>query len=216
MVNTPILLIGGGGHCRALIDVIEQTPNFTIAGIVEARGVKGEVLGYPILGSDADLPGLVQTYPHCLISVGQVKHADLRIKLFNLAQQAGAKFPPVISPKAYVSEHAEIGEGTVVMHQALVNVGARIGQNGIINSQALIEHDAVMGDHCHISTGAKINGQVTIGNGCLVGSGAVIKQGVKVADNAIIGAGALILKDITRPGCYVGQGQILDSARQAH
>lgn len=209
MSNTTILLIGGGGHCRALIDVIEQTPNFTLAGIVEAQDVTGDVLGYPILGHDADLLGLVQTNSHCLISVGQVKQADLRIKLFNLAQQAGAKFPHVISPKAYVSDHAEIGEGTVVMHQALVNVGVRIGQNCIINSQALIEHDAVIGDHCHISTGAKINGQVTIGSGCLVGSGAVIKQGVKIADNVIIGAGALILKDITRPGCYVNQGHLL-------
>ncbi|MBE0494055.1 MAG: acetyltransferase [Thiomicrospira sp.] len=216
MVNTPILLIGGGGHGRALIDVIEQTANFTIAGIVEAQDVTGEVLSYPILGCDADLPGLVQTNSYCLISVGQVKQADLRIKLFNLAQQAGAKFPRVISPKAYVSAHAEIGEGTVVMHQALVNIGARVGQNCIINSQALIEHDAVIGDHCHISTGAKINGQVTIGNGCLVGSGTVIKQGVKIADNVIIGAGALILKDITRPGFYVGYGQLLNSARQAN
>lgn len=209
MVNTPILLIGGGGHCRAMIDVIEQTSNFSVAGIVEARALNGEVLGYPILGSDADLAGLVHTNPACLISVGQVKQADLRIKLFHLAQQAGAKFPCLVSPKAYVSAHAVIGEGSVVMHQALVNVGARIGQNCIINSQTLIEHDAVIGDHSHISTGAKINGDVKIGKGCLIGSGAVIKQGVKIVDNVIIGAGALILKDITRPGCYVDQGRLL-------
>ena len=209
MSNTPVLLLGGGGHCRSLIDVIEQTPNFSIAGIVEAQPRNGQVLGYLILGTDADLPGLVQQTPHCLISVGQVKQADLRMKLFELALKVGAQFPLVISPKAYVSAHAEIGEGTVVMHQAMVNVGVRIGQNCIINSQALIEHDAQIGHHCHISTGARINGDVKIGNGCLIGSGAVIKQGITLADNVIIGAGALILKDITRPGCYVGQGRLL-------
>lgn len=215
MTKTPILLLGGGGHCRALIDLIEQTSDFAVAGIVEAQASSGQVLGYPIVGTDADLPGLVQQTPHCLISVGQVKQADLRMKLFDLALQAGAQFPRVISPQAYVSEHAEIGEGTVVMHQALVNVGAKIGHNCIINSQALIEHDAIIGDHCHISTGARINGDIKIGNGCLIGSSAVIKQGVSIVDNVIIGAGALIMKDITRPGCYLGQGQLLNSASRA-
>ncbi|WP_029934078.1 acetyltransferase [Thiomicrospira pelophila] len=215
MTKTPILLLGGGGHCRALVDVIEQTSDFAVAGIVEAQATSGQVLGYPIVGTDVHLPGLVQQTPHCLIGVGQVKQADLRMMLFDLALQAGAQFPAVISPQAYVSEHAEIGEGTVVMHQALINVGAKIGHNCIINSQALIEHDAVIGDHCHISTGAKINGDVTIGKGCLIGSGAMIKQGVKILDNVIIGAGALILKDITRPGCYVGQGRLLNSASRA-
>lgn len=207
MAKTPILLIGAGGHARSLIDVIEQTTEFKVAGLVDSQ--RDDVLGYPIVGEDNDLAKLLQNTPHCLISVGQVKQADLRIKLFELAKQAGAQFPVVISSQAYVSPHAEIGAGSVVMHQALVNVGSHIGQNCIINSQALIEHDALIGDHCHISTGAKINGEVEIGQGCLIGSGAVIKQGVKIADNVIIGAGARIVKDITRPGCYVDQGLLL-------
>lgn len=212
MAKDAVLLIGAGGHARALIDVLEQTQTYQIAGLVD--DFEGDVMGYPVVGNDDALPGLVQQTSYCLISVGQVKQADLRIKLFNLAREAGAKFPVVVSPLAYVSSHAHIGDGSVVMHQALVNVGAHIGQNCIINSQALIEHDAVIGDHCHISTSAKINGDVKIGNGCLIGSGAVIKQGVKIVDNVIIGAGALILKDITRPGCYVGHSQLLNSTRQ--
>lgn len=212
MTKHPIILIGAGGQARALIDVIEQLDDYKVAGLVDADHAPGEVLGYPVLGTDADLPELISQMLYCLISVGQVKQADLRIKLFEQAKQLGAQFPIIVSPTAYVSSNSRIGQGTVVMHQALINVGAKVGQNCIINSQALIEHDAVIGDHCHISTGARINGDVHIGRGCMIGSGAVIKQGVKIVDHVVVGAGALILKDITRPGCYVGMGRDIHQA----
>ena len=48
-----ILLIGGGGHCKSVIDVIEQEERFEIAGIVDKPKLLGsKVLGYPIIGND--------------------------------------------------------------------------------------------------------------------------------------------------------------------
>ncbi|WFE69797.1 acetyltransferase [Thiomicrospira sp. R3] len=212
MAKTPIILIGAGGHCKASIDVIEQIGEWQVVGIVERKesGTQA-VLGYPVMGCDDDLAELRKQYEYAFVTVGQIRSAELKMKLFNHLKASGFQQPGLVSPLAYVSKHAQIGEGSIVMHQALVNVGAHIGQNCIINSQALIEHDVGIGDHCHVSTGAKINGDVKIGQGCLIGSGAVIKQGVTLAENVIIGAGALILKDITRPGCYVGQGQLLEA-----
>ena len=40
-----IVLIGGGGHCKSVIDVIEQEGQFTIVGIVD----NAELLGSKIL-----------------------------------------------------------------------------------------------------------------------------------------------------------------------
>ena len=37
-MKASILLIGGGGHCRACVDVLEQEGRFQIAGIVERNG----------------------------------------------------------------------------------------------------------------------------------------------------------------------------------
>ena len=204
--------MGAGGHCKACMDVIEQIGEWQIAGVIDrADSEVKDVLGYPIIGCDDDLAELRKQYDYAFVTVGQIRSAQLKIKLFNQLSKLGFKQPGLVSPLAYVSKHAKVGEGTIVMHHALVNVGAHIGQNCIINSQALIEHDVGIGDHCHVSTGAKINGDVKIGRGCLIGSGVVIKQSVNIADNVIIGAGALILKDITRPGCYVGQGQLLEA-----
>ena len=204
-MTSKLLLIGGGGHCRSCVDVIEQLADWQIAGIVEAEAdLQVDCLGYSVIGTDADLPKLLLDTPHCFITVGQVKAATVRQRLFQQLKTLNAQLPTLISPFAYVSPTAQLGEGTIVMHQALVNVQAQIGDNCIINSQALIEHDVHIGDHCHISTGAKVNGEVKIGQGCMIGSGAVIKQCVQIADGVVIGAGSLVLRDIEQAGVYTG------------
>ena len=50
--NEKIILIGGGGHCKSVIDVIEQEGKFQIAGIIDKQGNISKVLGYPIIGND--------------------------------------------------------------------------------------------------------------------------------------------------------------------
>ena len=190
-----IILIGGGGHCRACIDVIEQEGRFTIAGIVDVPEKKQHnVLGYPVLGSDADLEELIKTFSNVLITLGQIKSPNRRMELFNELKQMGAHFPMIQSPLSYVSPHAHLAEGTIVMHHALINAGAKVGRNCIINNKALIEHDAVIEDHCHISTGAVVNGGVKIGGGSFFGSGAVAAENTLIPSNSFIMANSLIPK----------------------
>ena len=190
-----IILIGGGGHCRSSIDVIEQEGRFAVAGIVDMSEKKQHtVLGYSVIGSDADLAELIKTFPNFLITLGHIKSPLRRIELFNDLIQMGAHFPVIKSPLAYVSPRAHVAEGTIVMHHALVNVGAMVGRNCIINNKALIEHDAVIEDHCHISTGAVVNGEVRIGSGSFFGSGAVAAENTSIPSNSFIKANSLIPK----------------------
>lgn len=188
-----IILIGGGGHCRSCIDVIEQEGRFTIAGIVDMPEKRHQtVLGYPVIGSNADLVELIKTCPNVVITLGQIKSPNRRMELFNDLMQMGANFPVIQSPLAYVSRHAQVAEGTIVMHHALINAGARVGKNCIINTKALVEHDAVIEDHCHISTGAVINGGVKIGTGSFFGSGAISKEYISIPSKSFIKANSLI------------------------
>lgn len=176
-----ILLIGGGGHCKSVIDVIEQQAKYHIAGIIDKKElVSTEVLGYKIIGSDEDLPSLQKQFTHAIVTVGQIKSNATRVNLFETLKKLGFNMPVVISPLAYVSRHASIDEGTVVMHGAIVNADAKIGKNCIINSKALIEHDAVVEDNCHISTGAIVNGGVVVKTSTFFGSNATSKEYIKV------------------------------------
>lgn len=193
---TGLLLIGGGGHCKAAIDVIEAA-GLTIIGVLDRpEAGLSEVLGHPVLGGDEALLALVAQGYAALVTIGQIKSAAPRIRAFEAAQTAGAQMPCVISPHAYVSRHATMGDGTLVLHGAVVNAAARVGRNVIVNSLALIEHDAAVGDHCHVATGARVNGNVTIGAGCFIGSSAVLKNGIDIGAGSVIGAGAVIRHDI--------------------
>jgi len=201
----PLLLVGGGGHARACIDVIQAEGNFEIQGIVERiGGEQASVLGYPVIGSDNDLTRLLATTPSALVTVGQVKSPAARVALYDVLARLGAHMPGIISPTSYVSKHSAIGEGTIIMHGAIINALASVGRNCIINSQALLEHDAVIGDHCHISTGAKVNGNVNIGSGTFIGSGAILREGLSIGANCVIGAGAIVLHDLPEATQHIG------------
>lgn len=187
-----ILLIGGGGHCKSVIDIIEQATHYTIAGIIDQKEYIGQkILGYEIIGCDDDLEKLFTQFKYAMVTVGQIKSPDLRIKLFNQLQSIGYKIPPLISPRAYVSKHASIGKGTVIMHDALINANAKVGKNCIINTKALIEHDSIIEDHCHISTGAIINGGTLIHQGTFFGSNATTKEAIAIHERSFIKAGSV-------------------------
>jgi len=192
-----IIFIGGGGHCKSCIDVIELEAKYAIAGIVDIKEkLRQSVLGYKIFATDKHLPDLVKEYQYFFITLGQIESPEKRISLFKNLKDLGGKLSVIISPFAYVSKHAEIGDGAIVMHNALINAGAKIGNNCIINSKALVEHDAIIGDHCHIATGAVINGGVKVGSGTFFGSNAVCKEYIEIGKNAIIGCGAKIIKNV--------------------
>lgn len=186
-----IILVGGGGHCVSCIDVIEQDGKFEIAGIVDANNSCDQVLGYPVLGGDDDLSILRKTYEHTLVTIGQIKTPMTRMRLYEQLRLLGFNLPSIISPRAYVSKHSVIGDGSIIMHDAFINAQAEIGNNCIINTKALIEHNSRIGSHCHISTGAIINGGVTVGHGVFVGSNAVVRESVQINENFFVRSGSL-------------------------
>ena len=192
-----LLLIGGGGHCRSCIDVIEVEGRYKIAGIVnQTDGCSEPVLGYEVLGDDEDLPELQKKYPIALITVGQIKSADLRVKLFQQLRSLGFELATIISPRAYVSKTASLGAGTIVLHDALVNTGAKIGNNCILNTKSLVEHDAIVEDHCHISTGSIINGGTVVKCHTFFGSNSVAKESIEIGSHVTIGGGVSVMKSV--------------------
>ena len=186
-----IILIGGGGHCRSVIDVIEQEDKYLIIGIVDTKeNVGKKVFNYEVIGCDDDLVTLFGTCRNAFITVGHIKSNALRVKIYSTLKEIGFTLPTIISPLAYVSKYSRIGEGTIIMHHALINANVKIGKNCIINSKALIEHDCIIGNHCHISTASVINGGVTVKENTFFGSNATSKQNIEI--NGFIKAGSLV------------------------
>lgn len=200
-----IILIGGGGHCKSCIDVIEAEGKYTIAGIIDREeNLHKKVLSYEIIGTDQELPHIIKEYKNFLITIGQVKNAERRIEIYNILMRNNANVPSIISPFAYVSKYARIGRGTIVLHHAVINTNAIIGENCIINTGAIIEHDCFIGNHCHISTGSLINGECTIKNNTFIGSNSVLLNGTTIGESIVLGAGSTVVDSINKSGIYAG------------
>lgn len=209
MQNRKLILIGGGGHCKSVIEVAESA-GYEIKGILDMPDEVGkEVLpGHKVLGTDDEIPQYVEECDF-IITVGFIKNPVLRIKLYNKVKAAGGRLATIIASTAHVSKYAELGEGTVIMHHAFVNAGAKIGDNCIINTFVNIEHDAEVGNQCHISTGTMVNGECKIGENCFIGSQSVCANCIEISSDIIVGAGSVVRKSIRMKGIYAGNPAIL-------
>ena len=191
-----LFLLGAGGHARACIDVIEQQGCYTIAGLIGLEEEVGRsILGYTVIGTDSELDKVLGPNPLGIVTIGQIKTPEPRIRLYRALMSIGRAAPAIVSPRAYVSRHASIGDGSIVLHGAVINAGAVVGRNCILNSQSLVEHDALIGDHCHVATGVRLNSGVRVGDGTFIGSGSTVRQGVTIGRNCVIGMGQAVLRD---------------------
>lgn len=208
MEQKNLILVGGGGHCKSVIDVAESA-GYNILGILDMpEDVGKNILNYKVIGTDDDIPQYVDK-AEFVITVGFIKNPATRIKLYNKVKEGGGKLATIIASTAHVSKYSIIGEGTVVMHQALVNAGAHIGANCIINTFCNIEHDAQIGDQCHISTGTMVNGDCKVGDRCFIGSQSVLSNGISIGNDIIVGAASFVRKSISAKGIYSGNPAIL-------
>lgn len=200
-----IVLLGAGGHARSCIDVVENQGHFDIVGLLDIpEKVGSSVLGYKVLGTDDDIERIARVYRHFLVAVGHLKSGVRRAQLFDRLNKLAVSMPVIVAPTAYISKHASIGDGTIVMRGAVVNAGASIGRNCIINTGAIVEHDTTVGDFCHVSTGAILNGGCSVGDLTFIGSSATVREGIRIGAEVVVGAHSCVLRDCEDKGTYVG------------
>lgn len=198
-----LILVGGGGHCKSVIDAA-LSAGLRVRGILDQPDeVGGEVLGVPVVGCDDDAARYVDECDF-VVTVGAIKDPSLRLRLWDYLQSIGARMATVVASTARVSPFAEVGAGTVVLHGACVNACAKIGCNSIINTLANVDHDCSVGSHTHISTCASLNGNVTVGDRVFIGSNTVVNHGVSIASDIVVGSGCLVHHRLTLAGTYAG------------
>lgn len=200
MKNKKILLIGGGGHCRSVLDSLFRMQKYDEIGIID-RESGTHVYGVPIVGRDDDLLQLfTQGWHYASITVGSVGAPTRRLALFKKLKKIGFEFPAIIDPSALTGFASEIEEGVFVGKHAVINSGTYVGCGAIINTGAILEHDCFIGDFAHLAPGCTLCGEVSIGKNTHIGAGAVVRQQVHIGSNSLIGAGSVVVTPI---GDYV-------------
>ncbi|HCY74474.1 MAG TPA: serine acetyltransferase [Ignavibacteriales bacterium] len=209
-MKNKIVLIGGGGHCKVIINTIKKLNNFEILGYTDNTD-KGFLLGVKYLGTDSALLDIIKENKNCsaVIGVGGVTISNKRQEIYKMLKEMEFELPVIISRDAVISEDVSIGEGTVVLEDAIINVSSQIGKCVIVNNGAIIEHGCVINDFAHLTPMTRISSGVNIGNNSFIGSGAIISRNRKVLENCFIGAGAVLVSDATKQGLYLGVPAIL-------
>lgn len=193
-----IMLIGGGGHCRAVIDTLKLNNEYEIIGIFDkAENIGGDIYGVPFVAEDSDVSRYYDSgIKLCFICVGSVGDPRKRIMLYENMKKAGFKMPNIMHPSAVVSPYVKFGEGNYVGPGAIINAGTSVGDNCIINTGAILDHDCLIGDNVHIATGAVLSGGVKVRENSHIGSGASVIQYAVIGDNTLIGSGSNVVCDI--------------------
>lgn len=193
--NRKLLLIGGGGHCKSVLDSILSLGFYSDIGIIDNQDAL--ISGVSVVGTDHDLPALFQQgWLDAFVTVGSIGNTAIRRKLFEMVKRIGFNIPSIIDNTAAVAKGIQIAEGCFIGKKAIVNAGSSLGCCAIINTCAVVEHDCVVGDFSHVSSGAVLCGQVRIGHDTHVGAGSVIRQQISVGNNVLIGLGSVVVKDI--------------------
>ena len=202
MTQSPIIILGAGGHTKVLIDVLLSQSKILL-GITDPDPANlGEnILSVPVIGDDY----VITAYNHTLIQlVNGVGTITKRQQLFNTFKSLGYKFASVVHDFAMLSKEIDLCEGVQIMAGSVIQPGSKIGTNSIINSRVSIDHDTIVGSHVHVAPGATISGGVQIGDGVLIGAGATIIQGIKIGSNAIVAAGAVVIEDVPDGSTVMG------------
>jgi sugar O-acyltransferase (sialic acid O-acetyltransferase NeuD family) len=198
--NKPMILIyGGGGHAKSVMEIVLQNGVHAIAGIVDDdQSLTGnQVLDIPILGTREILPMLAAKSVHLAANgVGGILDSKVRIRVFNLLESAGFSFPVLIHPRATVEPSAKVGQGVQVFANAYVGSEAFLGSRCMINTNAVVSHDCTIGEYTHIAPGAMLAGHVHVGARTLIGMGVTTSIGVRIGEGVRIGNGAILLADV--------------------
>jgi acetyltransferase EpsM len=193
---------GGGGHGKALIDVLRLLGSYPIVGVLDDHLPPGElILDVPVLGGAETLPRLLERGVHLAVNaVGGIGNIAVRIKVFEQLTQAGFICPALVHPSAVVEPSAHLSDGVQIFPHAYVGSSAQINFGAIINTGAIVSHDCLIGDYANLSPGAILAGEVRIGAGVLVGMGVTINLQVKVGRGARLGNSATIKEDVPEGG----------------
>ena len=191
-----LIIVGAGGHGKVIADAALKIGYTNICYIDDYE--KGDVIGFPVIGTSADIESLNDGHTDFIIGIGNNAVRKMIAETYNV------NWVPMVHPSAQLAFKVEIGKGTVVMANAVVNVCSNIGEHCIINTGAVVEHDNVIGNYAHISPNVALGGTVRIGALTHVGIGATVKNNTDICSDCTIGAGAVVVKNINAPGIYVG------------
>ncbi len=199
---TALVIYGGGGHGKALLELVRTLGAYTVAGFVDDGLTPGDaILGVPVLGGGDVLSELhARGIRLAVNAVGGIGNVAVRVSVFERIAAAGLVCPAVVHPTAFLEPSAQLDAGVQVFPHAYVGSEAHVGFGSIVNTGAIVSHDCKLGAYVNLSPGAILAGEVQVSDGALIGMGVTVNLGVTIGEGARIGNGATVKSDVPPNG----------------
>jgi acetyltransferase EpsM len=193
-----LLIYGGGGHGKSLIDLVRCTGNYDLVGIIDDGLAAGtDVMGVPVLGGSDVLQAIKTRGVHLAVNaVGGVGNVDVRVDVFQRLYSAGYTCPTLVHPTAFVEKTARLGSGAQILPLVYIGTEAEVGAGVIVNNGAIVSHDCRLGEYSSLAPGAILAGGVVLGSRAQVGMGVTINLHVAIGEGARVGNSAVIKQDV--------------------
>ena len=200
--SNTLIIYGGGGHAKSLIDLIRAEGKYKLAGILDdGMPVGFSVLGVPVLGGGDLLAELRQKgIGKAMNAVGGIGDISPRLKVYERLNTFGFTCPTVIHPRAFVEPSAKLEEGGQLFFNSYIGSDTKIGFGCIVNTGVILSHDCVLEDYVNISPGAILAGRVIVKERTLIGMGVTINLNVVIGAGSRIGNSAVIKTDVPENG----------------
>ena len=195
---TAVIIYGGGGHVKTLIELVRAMGVYRVAGIVDDHLPAGsQILGAPVLGGANALPEIHRSGVRLAVnSVGGIGNYRVRLAVFHTLAEAGFVCPAVVHPSAHVEPSAVLEAGVQVLPKTYVGSDVRIGCGSLLNSGVILSHDCTLGVCTNVSPGAMLAGGVQLEDFVQVGMGVTINLNLTIGRAARIGNGATVKMDV--------------------
>lgn len=206
---TALLLYGGGGHGKTLIELVRRGAAHHLVGVVDSGLEPGDmVLGVPVVGGDEALAAVRDRGVVLAVNgVGGIARVGDRVAAFDRLSAAGFRCPAVVHESAVVEPSVQLPSGCQVLAHAYVGSDSRIGFGSIVNTGVVVSHDCVLEEYVNLSPGALLAGGVRVGAMTLVGMGVTVNLGVSIGRKARVGNSAVVKADVP-DGQVVAAGSV--------
>ncbi len=202
-----LIIFGASGFGREVAWAVERmnkvAPTWNLLGFMDdADDIQGsEINDYKVLGKTADVGNYPDAYYVVAVGASRTREKIVsNLKKVNPSIKSGT----IIDPSVEMSDHVNIGEGTIICANTIITVNIEIGSHVIINLDCTIGHDAILKDFVTLYPSVNVSGITNIGRAVELGTGMQIIQGKTVGDYSIVGAGAVVVKDIPAKCTAVG------------
>ncbi|MDI6791428.1 MAG: NeuD/PglB/VioB family sugar acetyltransferase [bacterium] len=199
-----VIIYGASGHARVIIDILEKSGPYRIAGLLDDDNTLWgrQIYGYEVLGGGDMLVKLsLAGVKKGIVAVGENK---IRCQLARKMVELRFDLIKAIHPSAQIARGVMIKAGSAIMAGVVINADSILGENVIINTAATIDHDNRIADGVHICPGAHLAGGVSVGRFSRIGIGAAVIQGIMIGEDVIIGANAAVIRNIPDYAVAVG------------